>query len=442
MNDLTIEQFTEERIKKFTIPKLKAFIKKKQLVKNKRCTRKQHYIDCILENKDYIFSKDISINNLVKDIKEQFYSEINFLDILVEKDIVILKQLIKTNIQKINDKDHCSIAESFTNKLEEILYEYKITHFYKYYTDENMIDNEIRASIRERLLSISYGIFSQDLLDELNNIEEDLLDELNNIQENRSKSKPTKRLFHRVLRTPKTICYDKTKICIGLDEAGCGSMSHGVYIAACILPTECPTPNDEYKMTMWNSITDSKKYSSNKAKLHELCEYVKEVAIEWSLVIVGEKEIDEINIREARLVGFTRALNALKTNFNHILIDGDIFYNYYKDGKQIPHNCIKQGDSKFRSIAAASLIAKSSRDRYMIEAHKEFPMYNWNKNFGYCGSNHLGLIREHGITKYHRKTFGLCKQWRTLPQGNLTDFSSPKTLEEKMTDCLFEDDDD
>ena len=246
------------------------------------------------------------------------------------------------------------------------------------------------------------------------------------------------------MRTPKTVCYDKTKIVASCDEAGAGSMSHGVYIGAVILPTECPTPNDEYKLTMWNSITDSKKYSSNKKKLHALCEYVKEVAIEWSLIIVDEKEIDEINIREARLQGFHRALDALKTEFNHILIDGDICYNYYKDGKQIPHNCIKQGDAKYRSIAAASLIAKSVRDRDMIKAHEEYPMYNWNLNFGYAGGKgetHLDLIRKYGITKYHRKTFGLCKQWRTLPQGNLTDFSAPKTLEEKMTECLFEDDD-
>jgi len=342
MNDLTIENFTEENIKKFTIPKLKAFIKEKQLVKLKKCKRKADWIECVLQNKDYVFGGE------------------------KPKKVKIVKKIV---IKKT--------------------------------------DNPKKVKIIKKI----------------------------------KPQKQKKRLFHRVLRTPKTICYDKTKICIGVDEAGAGSMSHHCTVAACILPTECPTPDDEYRMTMWNSIVDSKKYSSNKAKLHELCEYVKEVAIEWSLVRMSEKEIDEINIREARLQGFHRALNAIKTEFNHILIDGDICYDYYKDGKQIPHNCIKQGDAKFRSIAAASLIAKSTRDRFMIEAHKEFPMYNWNKNFGYCGSNHLGLIREHGITKYHRKTFGICKQWRTLPQGNLTDFTVPKTTEEKMAECLFEDDD-
>jgi len=229
MNNLTIENLTKENIKKFTIPKIKAFIKEREVVKTKKCTRKQHYIQCILENKDYVFGRE------------------------KQKKVKKVKKII---IKKTNNPKKIKIIKKKVKK---------------------------------------------------------------------PKQKKEKKLFSKVLRTPKTVCYDKSKICAGTDEAGAGSMSHGVYVAACILPTECPTPNDEYKMTMWNSITDSKKYSSNKKKLHALCEYVKEVAISWSLVNVDEKEIDKINIRQARLDGFHRALDALKKEFNQIMVDGDIF---------------------------------------------------------------------------------------------------------------------
>lgn len=326
MNDLKIEEFTQDRIIKFTIPKLKAFIKERGVIKSKKCTRKQHFIECILENKDFLFGG----------IKPVFKK---------------VKKIRKVRVKKV---------------------------------------------------------------------------------------KQPKKLFHKVLRKPKTVCYDKSKVCVGIDECGVGSLVFHCTVVACVMPTECPTQNDEYKLTMWNSITDSKKYSSNKKKLHALCEYIKEVAIEYSLVRISAKEIDRINIREARLVGFTRALNNLKTDFNKILIDGDIFYDYYKNGEQISHECVKKGDTKFRSIAAASLIGKSTRDTFMIEvAHPEFPMYGFNKNFGYCGSNHIGLIKKYGITKYHRKTFGICKQWKKLPQGNLTDFTEVAVKKDKLSSYAF-----
>ena len=335
--------YTQEKLSKLTIKLLKNLIKEKNVIKSKKCTRKIHYIECIIEH----FGGEPPKN--------------------IVKKIIIKK----------------------TDKLRKI-----------------------------KIIKKVKKVKSQ------------------------PKPKKEKKLFSKVLRTPKTVCYDKSKICAGIDEAGCGSMSHGCYVGACILPTECPTPFDEYKLTMWNSITDSKKYSSNKKKLHALCEYVKEVAISWSLINVGEKEIDRINIRQARLIGFHRALDALTTPFNQIMVDGDIFNDYYKENEQVSHTCVKQGDGKYRSIAAASLIAKSMRDTYMIEvAHPEFPMYCFNKNFGYCGSNHLGLIREHGITKYHRKTFGLCKQWKTLPQGNLTDFTEVLVKKDPLESYAFVDSD-
>ena len=359
MNDLKQEQFTEEYFKKLTIPKLKELIKEKNLVKIKKCLKKQDYIDCILSNKDFIFGGE------------------------KPKKIIIKKQA--SNQKKII----------------------------------------IKKKVKEHKV-------------------EEIKEEIKDISDKQTINK----FFSKPVLQPKTICYDKTKIIAGVDEAGAGSMSHGVYVVAVVLPTECPTPNDQLKLTMWNSIVDSKKYSSNKNKLHALCEYVKEVALSWSLIVVDEKEIDEINIREARLQGFHRALDKLTVDFNLALIDGDICYDYYKNNNKIEHICVKQGDAKYRSIAAASIIAKSERDNFMIKEHEKFPMYKWNENFGYAGGKgvtHIELIKKYGITKYHRKSFGICKQWASLPQGNLTEEdkiekTKVKTYEEQLTDCLLNDD--
>ena len=220
-----------------------------------------------------------------------------------------------------------------------------------------------------------------------------------------------------IIKVPKTIGIDKTKICCGIDEAGCGSLISGCYVASCIMPVENPYPDNKYKTNLWNSINDSKKIAKNKRNL--LFDFIKEVSIEWNITIIDEKEVDKINIRESRLQGFHRTLNELKTDFNMILVDGNIFDDYYKNNQKIEHLCVIEGDSKYRSIASASILAKVQRDRDMIKLHKEYPIYNWNKNFGYPTKLHLDLIKKHGITKYHRKTFGICKKWRELPQTYL-----------------------
>lgn len=116
---------------------------------------------------------------------------------------------------------------------------------------------------------------------------------------------------------------------------------------------------------------------------------------------VHENDIDQINILNASLLAMHRALDALSPKPKFILVDG----NRFKPYKDVPHKCFVKGDSKYLSIAAASILAKTYRDDYMAKIHQEFPMYNWLKNKGYPTKEHREAIRRHGLTKYHRKSF-------------------------------------
>jgi len=111
--------------------------------------------------------------------------------------------------------------------------------------------------------------------------------------------------------------------------------------------------------------------------------------------------IDKINILNASILAMHQAINQLTQQPPHIIVDG----NKFKPYKNIPHTCIVKGDSKFMSIAAASVLAKTHRDAYMLKIHDEYPMYNWKQNKGYPTKEHREAIRKYGITKYHRKSF-------------------------------------
>lgn len=213
-----------------------------------------------------------------------------------------------------------------------------------------------------------------------------------------------------IIKEEKTKLYDINYDVVGIDEAGAGSMISGCYVASVILPKSNPYPDDIYMTSLWNSLNDSKKLSSKKRLV--LYEYVKNIAIEYNIEIIDNYEIDKINIRQARLIGFHRTLDKLRNNFNLILVDGDMFNDYYKNNQKINHICIIEGDSKYKNIAAASILAKTQRDLDILELHKEYPIYNWDKNFGYCTKEHEDLVRQYGITKYHRKTYGVCKEWQ------------------------------
>jgi ribonuclease HII len=209
---------------------------------------------------------------------------------------------------------------------------------------------------------------------------------------------------------------------IGIDEAGRGPMFGRVYSAAVILPN-----NEEFKYEL---LKDSKKFTSEK-KINEVADYIKTNALAWSVSYEDEKTIDSINIRQATLCAMHKAISELikqnntsaNSNSNecyYLLVDGNDFkpYTYYCDTtniiKQINHILIEGGDNKFCSIAAASILAKVERDKYIREMCINFPKlniyYGLLKNKGYGTSKHIEGIKKYGISKWHRTTYGCCKE--------------------------------
>ena len=183
----------------------------------------------------------------------------------------------------------------------------------------------------------------------------------------------------------------KNKIEVGCDEAGRGCLAGPVYAAAVILPTD-------YKNALLN---DSKKLSEKRR--YELRDQIIKESIEWAVASVPNFEIDKINILNASIKAMQLAISKLNIIPEHILVDGNRFNPY----KNIPHTCIIKGDGKFMSIAAASILAKTFRDDYMIKLHEKFPYYAWINNKGYPTKKHRQGIIENGITEYHRKSFQL-----------------------------------
>ena len=206
---------------------------------------------------------------------------------------------------------------------------------------------------------------------------------------------------------------------IGIDEAGAGPMMGSLYIGGVILPNKCPYEEcQEY----WDMINDSKKLSEKKRNM--LFDFIKQIAIDYSIVEVKPADIDIDNIWHSRMNGFHTVIDELTIKPTSIIVDGNAFKNYYdENGEQIKHTCIEKGDSKYKSIAAASILAKVAHDNSIIKLHEEYPVYNWIKNKGYGTREHLEAIRKYGITPYHRKTFGLCRQWKELPQTFIKDIN-------------------
>ncbi|HAH24684.1 MAG TPA: ribonuclease HII [Prolixibacteraceae bacterium] len=176
----------------------------------------------------------------------------------------------------------------------------------------------------------------------------------------------------------------------GCDEAGRGCLAGPVFAAAVILPA-----NFE------NDLLDDSKKLSEKQR-YSLRPIIEEQALAFAVGIVDNVEIDQINILNASFLAMHRAIDQLALIPEHLLIDGNRFKAYPK----ISHTCIVEGDGKFLSIAAASILAKTYRDDYMDILHAEFPHYGWLTNKGYPTLQHRKAIWEIGITSYHRKTFG------------------------------------
>lgn len=177
----------------------------------------------------------------------------------------------------------------------------------------------------------------------------------------------------------------------GCDEAGRGCLAGPVVAAAVILPAN-------FKHSMLN---DSKQMSDKQRK--ELRPYIEENAIAWAVGIVSPQEIDEINILNASFLAMHRALDQLKVKFSEILVDGNRFKKYH----DYTHHCIIKGDGKYKSIAAASVLAKTYRDDIMDDLHLQFPDYAWEKNKGYPTVAHRTAIKERGTTPHHRMSFTL-----------------------------------
>lgn len=177
----------------------------------------------------------------------------------------------------------------------------------------------------------------------------------------------------------------------GTDEAGRGCLAGPVTAAAIILPE-----------TFTHSVlNDSKQLSESKRDM--LRPFLENMAVSFGVAHIDPLKIDEINILNASILAMHEALNQLNTAPEYIIVDG----NRFKPFRSIAHECIIKGDSKYMSIAAASVLAKTYRDAYMEKIHLEFPMYNWKRNKGYPTKEHREAIRKYGITKYHRRSFRL-----------------------------------
>jgi ribonuclease HII len=177
----------------------------------------------------------------------------------------------------------------------------------------------------------------------------------------------------------------------GTDEAGRGCLAGPVTAAAIILKNNFPK----------NEINDSKKIS--KKTRDKLRPIIKKNAIKYSIAHVYPEKIDKINILNASILAMHKAIDKITTKINFIIVDG----NKFKSFKNIAHKTIIKGDEKYLSIAAASILAKTERDEYMLKIHKEFPEYGWDKNKGYPTKFHKQAILKFGTTKYHRKSFKL-----------------------------------
>ena len=181
---------------------------------------------------------------------------------------------------------------------------------------------------------------------------------------------------------------DSIVLC-GVDEAGRGPLAGPVYAAAVILPLGLEI----------DGLNDSKKISEKKRE--QLFDVICEKAVDYSIGIATEQEIDEINILNATFLAMHRAVEGLKIKPDYALIDG----NQYPKIPFVMEETVVKGDAKVMSIAAASILAKVSRDRFMLEKSKEFPQYQFEKHKGYGTKLHYEMLKEYGPSPIHRMTF-------------------------------------
>ena len=204
---------------------------------------------------------------------------------------------------------------------------------------------------------------------------------------------------------------------VGIDEVGRGPMLGRVYTAAVILPK-----NDSFDHS---KMKDSKRFSSKK-KINEVAKYIKENALAYAVTFEPEDIIDKINILQATHSSMHKAVREILSkdlidDKVLLLVDGSNFKPYMSFDKksgsysQVNHQCIEGGDNKYTAIAAASILAKVERDKYIEDLCKEYPhldeRYDLLSNKGYGTKAHMDGIKEHGITAWHRRTYGICKNY-------------------------------
>jgi ribonuclease HII len=183
--------------------------------------------------------------------------------------------------------------------------------------------------------------------------------------------------------------YQQELIEAGCDEAGRGCLAGSVFAAAVILPHDFHHP----------LLNDSKQMTERARNI--LREVIEREAVAWAVAEVTAARIDEINILKASIEGMNIAAANLKVAAEFLAIDGNRFISH----TGLPYKCIVKGDGKYADIAAASVLAKTHRDEYMLRLHNEFPHYGWDRNKGYPTREHRLAIREYGLTPYHRLSF-------------------------------------
>ena len=186
-------------------------------------------------------------------------------------------------------------------------------------------------------------------------------------------------------------CYQDKYTEAGCDEAGRGCLAGPVYAAAVILPSD-----------YHHAVLNDSKLLSEKDR-NSLRKDIEANAIDFAVTAIDNIKIDEINILQASILAMHQSLNKLKQEFGFIIIDG----NYFKPYHKVPHKTFVKGDGRFFSIAAASILAKTYRDQYIIQAHEQYPMYDWIKNKGYATASHRAAIMKHGQCPLHRRSFQL-----------------------------------
>jgi len=188
--------------------------------------------------------------------------------------------------------------------------------------------------------------------------------------------------------------YYKEYVEAGCDEAGRGCLAGPVYAAAVILPRDYENER----------LNDSKKLTPHQRQT--LREEIERDAVAWAVGVVNADEIDEINILNASILAMHRAIDQLSVRPEALIIDG----NRFKPYRNLPYTTIVKGDGKYLPIAAASILAKTYRDDFMLKLSQQYPHYDWQHNMGYPTPKHREGIRQHGITPFHRKTFRLLEE--------------------------------